>query len=104
MNNNIKKPYQDIVKTILEKDPFLTPYADSITNRILTIRNLKKRLTCDGMSLRKFASGHEYFGLHLYDNRHNNEWILREWAPSASEIYLVGDLSNWQEKEDFKLK
>ena len=104
MNNDIKKSCQNIVKKILEKDSFLTPYADSITNRILKIRKLEQRLTCGEMSLREFASGHEYFGLHFYNNSQNNGWILREWAPNASEIYLVGDLSGWQEREEFKLK
>ena len=100
MDNDTKKSYQDVVKRILEKDPLLTPYVDSITDRILRIRDLEQKLTSGGMSLREFASGHEYFGLHLQDNR----WKLREWAPNASKIYLVGDLSGWQEKEEFKFK
>ena len=105
MSDDIKKYCQDIVKKILEKDSFLTPYADSITDRILKIRKLEQRLTCSEMSLREFASGHEYFGLHyFYNNSQDNGWVLREWAPNASKIYLVGDLSGWQEKEEFKLK
>jgi 1,4-alpha-glucan branching enzyme len=100
MKNDTKKFCRDIIKRILKKDPFLTPYADSIAERIFKIKNLEQRLTGGGMSLRTFATGHEYFGLHLQDNG----WTLRELAPNASEIYLVGDLSGWLEKEEFKLK
>jgi 1,4-alpha-glucan branching enzyme len=64
------------------------------------IDQTEHRLTQNKSSLTEFASGHEYFGLHLQ----NGEWVFREWAPSASAIYLIGDLSNWQEHEEFKLQ
>ena len=59
----------------------------------------ESRLTQGERSLADFASGHEYFGLHLQ----NNEWIFREWAPNAARIYLIGDMTNWREKKDFAL-
>jgi len=52
------------------------------------------------MTLADFASGHEYFGLH----HRNNQWVFREWAPNADKIFLIGDLTNWQENEAFSLK
>ncbi len=52
------------------------------------------------MSLADFASGHEYFGLHF----HKNEWIFREWAPNATAIYLIGDMTNWQIRTEFALE
>lgn len=46
-----------------------------------------------------FASGHEYFGLHADDQG----WILREWAPHATAIYLIGAFSRWQPSDKFTL-
>ncbi len=91
---------QDTVKKIIEKDPFLRPYEAALNKRISNLQSKENKLTQGKMSLKDFASGHKYFGLHLK----NNEWSLREWAPNASKIYLVGDLNSWQEKEAFKLK
>ena len=52
------------------------------------------------MSLTEFASGHEYFGLHF----HRDEWVFREWAPNATAIYLIGDMSKWQVRREFALE
>jgi 1,4-alpha-glucan branching enzyme len=52
------------------------------------------------MTLADFASGHEYFGLH----HPNNQWVFREWAPNADKIFLIGDMTSWQEDEAFSLK
>ena len=52
------------------------------------------------MSLAEFASGHEYFGLHFQ----SGEWVFREWAPNATAIYLVGDMSKWQVCSEFELE
>ncbi|MEE4605817.1 MAG: alpha-amylase family glycosyl hydrolase, partial [Desulfobacteraceae bacterium] len=52
------------------------------------------------MTLADFASGHEYFGLH----HRNNQWVFREWAPNAENIFLIGDMTDWQEEEAFSLK
>jgi len=49
------------------------------------------------MSLADFASGHEYFGLHFRDN----EWVLREWAPNARKMRLIGAFSDWKERDDY---
>jgi 1,4-alpha-glucan branching enzyme len=51
------------------------------------------------MSLVDFASGHEYFGLHL----RGRQWVLREWAPNATRIFLIGDATGWKEKKPFAL-
>jgi 1,4-alpha-glucan branching enzyme len=64
------------------------------------IEETKHRLTQGKESLAEFASGHEYFGLHFQ----KGEWVFREWAPNATAIYLIGDMSKWQENKAFELK
>jgi 1,4-alpha-glucan branching enzyme len=84
---------------ILQNDPALFPYEKVISRRLQKIESALSRLTAEKISLPDFASGHDYFGLHLRDNR----WVLREWAPNADRIFLIGDMTAWQEKESFAL-
>ncbi len=84
---------------LLNGDPYLKPYASTIHRRLSKIAATKKRLTGGNMTLADFASGHEYFGLHFQ----NDEWVLREWAPNAQRIFLVGDMTGWREDAAFAL-
>ena len=90
----------DPVKLLLESDPYLKPYEKDLRRRFPRIAKAEKMLTDNKISLADFASGHEYFGLHF----HRNEWIFREWAPNADAIYLIGDMTAWQEKKKFALE
>jgi 1,4-alpha-glucan branching enzyme len=85
---------------LLDIDPYLKPYKKIIHRRILKVIETEKRLTRGKNSLTNFASGHEYFGLHFRDN----QWVFREWAPNADQIFLIGNLTAWQEKNEFALK
>jgi len=90
----------DPLKRFLDSDPYLRPYEKVIRSRQKLIHETGERLTRGTMSLPEFASGHEYFGLHFKDN----QWIFREWAPNATSVYLIGDISGWQEKKEFALE
>ena len=85
---------------LLRNDLYLTPFSDQIRHRLERIEETEQRLTRGKMSLAEFASGHEYFGLHF----RRDEWVFREWAPNATAIYLIGDMSNWEERKEFELK
>ncbi|MDE7396363.1 MAG: alpha amylase C-terminal domain-containing protein, partial [Muribaculum sp.] len=52
-------------------------------------------------TLKSFANGHNYFGLHRMAD---GKWVFREWAPNATSVTLVGDFSNWQEQKRYELK
>lgn len=81
-------------------DPWLEPYRDAIEARRRRIRRWARRLTEGRTSLADFASGHTYFGLH----RTPGGWRLAEWAPAAEAIYLVGDVTGWEERERFRFR
>lgn len=84
---------------IVKDDPWLEPYSTIINSRTEAIYALKKKLTSDYKSLKEFASGYLYYGLH----KTSDGWIFREWAPNANEIYLIGDFNNWEQNLEFKL-
>jgi 1,4-alpha-glucan branching enzyme len=88
------------LRHLLQSDPWLEPYSEIIQRRLLKIAAAEQALTRGNISLTDFASGHEYFGLHFKDD----QWIFREWAPNATAIYLIGDITGWQEKDAFALK
>jgi 1,4-alpha-glucan branching enzyme len=85
---------------LLKSDSYLTPFSDQIRHRLERIEETEHRLTQDKKSLTEFASGHEYFGLHFQ----RGEWVFREWAPNATAIYLIGDMSRWQVRREFALE
>ena len=88
-----------MIKHILSRDPYLAPYEKTIRRRLLKTMETELSLTRGKRSLADFAAGHEYFGMHF----RNNEWVFREWAPNATRIFLIGDMTNWREKKDFAL-
>ena len=90
----------DPVKLLLENDPYLKPYESDLKRRFIRIAKTEQMLTGNKISLADFASGHEYFGLHIC----RNEWIFREWAPNADAIYLIGNMTAWQEKKKYALE
>ncbi|MDO5570414.1 MAG: alpha amylase C-terminal domain-containing protein [Bacteroidales bacterium] len=87
------------VLKLIQNDPWLMPYKDAIDGRYEYMQKREKELISDAGSLSDFATGYLYFGLHKRDN----QWIFREWAPNATEIYLIGSFNDWKESEDFKL-
>ena len=81
-------------------DPYLADYRDVIHRRRAYAEALERRLTEGKTTLADFASGHEYFGLH----RTRDGWVLREWAPHADAIYMIGEFTGWSETEDARLQ
>lgn len=89
-----------IPRTHLLDDPWLAPYADLVERRARRAEETAARLTSGSRSAKDlvtFASAHEYYGLH----RDRRGWVFREWAPNASQIWLVGDFSGWERRTEY---
>ena len=56
------------LQQLLQGDPYLEPFAQTISRRLLKIDAIEKRLTGGQMRLADFAQGHAYFGLLFQDN------------------------------------
>lgn len=98
---SVKRAPQKVAKLkIVKDDPWLEPYNDAIQGRHDYVLSKIDELTGGKQSLSDFADGHLYFGLH----RTSRQWVLREWAPNATAIYLIGDFNDWQENEKFKFE
>ena len=86
---------------IVAHDNYLEPYEGAIRGRHDHAVWKIGQLTQNGkQSLSDFASGYDYYGLHKV----RGGWVFREWAPNATDIYLVGDFNDWKEKEDYRCK
>ena len=97
----MKSPRKTAKPGIVRRDPWLEPYTDAITGRHNHVLSKLSELTQNGkQTLSDFASGYLYFGLH----RTESGWVFREWAPNATEIYLVGDFNSWSEIPQYRLK
>ncbi len=83
---------------LIENDPYLEPYKEIIKSRIERAKDKERQIIGDS-SLLEFANGHQYFGLH----KTVDSWIFREWAPNATNIFMVGDFSGWEIDPRFAL-
>jgi len=84
---------------IIQSDPWLEPFQSALQGRYDYALKREKELT-HGTSLSDFANGYLYFGLH----RTESGWTLREWAPNATAIYILGDMNGWQKDERYRLQ
>jgi 1,4-alpha-glucan branching enzyme len=86
-------------QSIVELDPWLTPYTGAIEHRKWLAEERCRQLTQGKQTLADFASGHEYFGLH----QTASGWVLRERAPNATRITIVGDFNQWRVDSQYDL-
>ncbi len=86
---------------LIRSDEWLAPFEPAIAGRHQNVLNKMNELTGGGkQKISEFATGYLYYGLHYEDKK----WILREWAPNATAIYVVGDFNNWQEENAYAMK
>ncbi len=86
---------------LVKNDPWLEPFEDAIRGRHEHALYKLNELTNNGrQTLSDFATGYLYFGLHQTEKG----WVLREWAPNATDIYVVGDFNDWREDEKYRMK
>jgi 1,4-alpha-glucan branching enzyme len=87
-----------LTSPLVQQDPYLKPFEPVIRRRLQHLGATEQRLTQGRIPLADFAAGHEYFGLH---READGTWVLREWAPNACSIALIGDFNQWKPEPDF---
>ncbi len=83
-------------KTIAAIDPWLEPYQEKLEAQQDYFEVAEARIT-NGMTLADFALGHLYFGLHL----EKDEWVIREWAPGATHLFLLCGKNDWKKDDTY---
>lgn len=97
-----KQTPKDETIGLVKNDSWLKPFELAITGRHQHALDKLAELTRGGRdSLSDFADGYLYFGLHRTEQ---GGWVLREWAPNATAIYLVGDFNSWSEMPQYAFK
>ena len=87
---------------LIKNDPWLEPFEEAINGRHKLVEKKLNELTRNRKTfLSDVATGYLYFGLHRNEK---GGWVFREWAPNATEIYLIGDFNNWSEDSHYKLR
>ncbi len=76
---------------ILQVDPGLVPYQADIELRMRNYSHKLAQLLRDNGSLKDFANGVAYFGIH----REHGGWVYREWASAAQRLWFMGDFNDW---------
>ena len=84
---------------IVNNDPYLKEFEKFFTGRFQRFKKKIAQLDKNG-DINNFANGHNFFGCH----KTTDGWIFREWAPNATEIFLVGEHSNWKPLDKFSFK
>ena len=85
---------------LIKNDTYLDPFSDAINGRYQAAIDKKNELVGEKGNLNDFATGYLYFGLHKTEDT----WILREWAPNAIDIFVVGDFNDWKESAKYAMK
>jgi 1,4-alpha-glucan branching enzyme len=79
---------------LVRNDPWLAPYEGAIRQRIERFDQALAALGPEPNALVAYASGHKVMGIHC--NAMAGHWSIREWAPAARAVSLIGDFNQWQ--------
>ena len=83
----------------IANDVGLKPYEGAICRRIEKANQAEQQLA-GGRPLSEIANTYLYYGLHHV----GQAWALREWAPHAQYVYLVGEFNRWRADSRWALK
>lgn len=82
-------------------DPWLEPHQAVIERRMQRFSAELDAIKNHARTLAAHATGHKYVGIHYHSI--SNEWSIREWAPEAQGVWLIGDFNGWN-RESHPLK
>jgi 1,4-alpha-glucan branching enzyme len=84
---------EEEIPIIVRNDPWLEPQTEAIHRRTRRFQEALTEIRAKSGSLAAYARGHKYSGIHF--NAAANEWTVREWAPEAQAVALIGDFNGW---------
>ena len=84
---------EEEIPILVKNDPWLAPQTEAINRRTRKFEEALAAIRAKSGSLAAYARGHKYSGIHF--NAAANEWTVREWAPEAQAVALIGDFNGW---------
>lgn len=85
---------------IYDSDTYLIPYKEQIDKRYRRAVTMKQEIAGYGRKLSSMMNNHLYYGLHY----HGRKVVLREYAPNATAIWLIGDVNGWKCDPRYRLQ
>lgn len=85
---------------LVVNDEWLEPWKRVILNRHNAALLRYSEIAGYGNKLYDKINSHLYYGLHF----EGEEAIFREWAPNATNIWLIGDMNGWSPSGEFAFK
>ena len=83
----------DTSPLLVKNDPWLEPYADHIRWRMTHLEDHLREIETSYGSLKSYACAHKYAGVNYLSKE--DVWMVREWAPGAKAVSLIGDFNEW---------
>ncbi|WYZ37565.1 hypothetical protein EsH8_II_001071 [Colletotrichum jinshuiense] len=77
---------------VTKLDPWLSPFQESLKRRYARAQDWIQKLNDTEGGIDKFSQGTSIFGFNV--DKENNI-VYREWAPNATQAFLIGDFNNW---------
>ena len=74
-------------------DGWLAPFEHAIKGRMRLYDSQLERICRRHGSLMDFAGAYKRMGFNR--DAATGEWVYREWAPGARQLYLIGDFNFW---------
>ncbi|MCH0630082.1 alpha amylase C-terminal domain-containing protein [Kocuria palustris] len=87
---------KELIKGVLDLDPWLEPYSKPLIDRQVAFRNKHKEL---GLLI-EYANSYQTYGVHALPDK-----LIKvvQYVPDVSEVLIVGDFNHW-DPEAHKLK
>ncbi|RAL66501.1 hypothetical protein DID88_006191 [Monilinia fructigena] len=92
MENQPSKGIPNDGTGVVQLDPWLEPFKDSLKHRFSKAQGWIKTIDDAEGGLEKFSRGTEKFGFNV-DKKNNITY--REWAPNATQAFLIGEFNDW---------
>ncbi|KAI1006066.1 1,4-alpha-glucan-branching enzyme [Podosphaera aphanis] len=84
---------------VVQLDPWLSPFADALKSRYNKAKGWIKTIQATEGGLDEFSKGTKKFGFNIDEQ---NNITYREWAPNATQAFLIGDFNDWN-RETFPM-
>ena len=84
------KKANEMLIGVIQIDPWLSPFKDALRTRYSMAQKWISDINSSEGGLDKFGLGYKKFGFVVHEN---GDITYREWAPNATQAYLIGEFS-----------